>query len=105
MKEFLNLSGERVMTIGGEPIMAKEVLAKAVWQFVTTGEVMLSGRRLEAQTVTEWANVVKWLYSHAEPASQRAVEEEPEMIVRVVREDKPARESIPILVSSIDEGE
>jgi hypothetical protein len=93
LTEILQLSGEQVITVGDEVITAKEVLAKAVWQFVTTGEVWLSGKRLEAVNVSEWANVVKWLYSHAEPTSLREAEEEPELIVRVIRED---REPLPL---------
>ena len=88
LTEMLRLKGDDVVFIGNEPLTAQEALAKAVWQFVTTGEVWLRGKKLEAQTIGEWASVVKWLYLHVEPASRREAEEEAEIIVRVTREDR-----------------
>lgn len=88
LTEMLRLKGEGVIHIGGEEKTAQEALAEAVWQFVTQGEVWLSGKRLEAKNVTEWANVVKWLYSHIEPVNKIEAEPETELVVRVVREDK-----------------
>lgn len=88
LTEILRLKGEDPILIGGETITAQEALAKAVWQFVNTGEVWLMGKKLEAQNVGEWASVMKWLYMHVEPTSLRESETEPEIIVRVTREDK-----------------
>jgi hypothetical protein len=88
LTEMLRLKGEAVIIVGGEPISAQEALAKAVWQFVTTGEVWLMGKKLEAQNVNEWASVVKWLYTHIEPARLQEAEGEPELVVQVVRVDK-----------------
>ena len=88
LTELLRLKGEEVISIGSEPVTAQEALAKAVWQFVTTGEVWLMGKKLAAQNVGEWASVVKWLYMHVEPPNLRETENEPEIIVQVIREDK-----------------
>lgn len=87
LTEILQRQGEEMVIIGGEAMSAKEALARKVWQFVTTGEVSLMGKRLEAQSVSEWASVVKWLYSHAEGSRSDEAEEEPEIIVRVKREN------------------
>lgn len=88
LTEILKLKGEGLVSVGGEEISAQDALAEAVWQFVTRGEVWLSGKKLSAQNVTEWANVVKWLYTHIEPVSMSEPEMETELVVRVVREDK-----------------
>jgi hypothetical protein len=88
LTEMLRLEGDQVLSIGGEAISAKVVLARAVWQFVTTGEVLLAGTRLKAETINDWASVVKWLYAHIEPPQTGEPEQEPEMVVRIVRVDE-----------------
>ncbi len=88
LTEMLRLKGDEPVVIGGEVVAAQEALATSVWQFVNTGEVWLMGKKLEAQSVSEWASVVKWLYAHIEPSTSRKTEEEAEIIVRVTREDK-----------------
>jgi hypothetical protein len=45
------------------------------------------GKKLEAQSVSEWANVVKWLYNQIEPTYLADTSSEPEIIVRVTREE------------------
>ena len=87
LTELLRLRGEDVSVIGSEAVSQKDILAKAVWQFVTTGEVWLAGRRLTAENITEWASVVKWLYGYMEPPNNEP-EQEPEMVVRIVRVDE-----------------
>jgi hypothetical protein len=85
LTEMLRIQGEKPILVGGEEISAQEALAKAVWQFAVTGEVWLMGNRLTASSVTEWAHVVKWLYTHIEPPTAVEVEDAPEVVVRVVR--------------------
>jgi hydroxymethylglutaryl-CoA reductase len=87
LTEILRLRGEKTVSIGGEQITAEQALAEVVWQFVLTGEVWLMGNRLKAQNVSEWASVVKWLYSHVEPTNMQEPEEEAQLIVRVTREE------------------
>ena len=89
--EILRLKGEEVMTIGGEEMTAKEAVAAAVWRFAATGEVMLAGKHLVAESVYEWASVVKWLYMHIDAPRREELEAEPQLVVRVVREDKGER--------------
>lgn len=86
---MLRERGETLLTVGDQAITAQEALSKAVWQFAVTGEVWLAGKKLKATTVSEWANVVKWLYSHIEPTSHKPVDEpdEHEVVIRVVREE------------------
>src|SRR6185295_9164324 len=67
LTELLRLKGADVMVIGDTEITAREALAGALWHFVTTGEVRLAGKHLIAHSVTEWASVVKWLYTYVEP--------------------------------------
>ncbi len=88
LTEMLRVQGEELIVVGGESMTAREALAKAVWQFAISGEVWLMGKRLEANSISEWAAVVKWLYSHTEPVSRIEASDEAEMVVRVVRGDK-----------------
>lgn len=98
LTEMLRIKGDEPMVIGGEVVTAQEALATSVWQFVTTGEVQLSGKLLAAESVSEWASVVKWLYAHIEPTTSRNTGEEAEIIVRVTREDKiyPSTPLVPL---------
>jgi hypothetical protein len=88
LTDILRAKGDMVMEIGGDGKTTKELLAVAVWQFVTTGKVSLAGKTLEAENVIEWASVVKWLYTHLEPPHPNNGNdgEEPEVIVRIVRD-------------------
>jgi Family of unknown function (DUF5681) len=88
LTELLRQQGETYMMVGSEEVTAQEALARAVWQFVSTGEVWLAGKKLKAESASEWANVVKWLYGYVEP-TRPATDDEAEgneLIVRVIRE-------------------
>ena len=89
LTELLRQSGETPLLVGGDNLTAQEALARAVWQFAVTGEVLLAGKKLKATSVGEWASVVKWLYSHVEPTSRQVVDasEDNEFVIRVVREE------------------
>lgn len=84
---LLQEQGEARFMFGHDSMTAQEALARAIWQFAVTGEVWLAGKKLQATSVTEWANVVKWLYSHIEPSSAMLPEDDGEMVIRVVREE------------------
>ncbi len=88
LTEVLKMKGEAIVARGNEEITAKDALAQAVWGLILTGEVWLSGRRLEVESVTEWASVVKWLYGHMD-TKRDETEDGTVMEVRVVRVDKP----------------
>jgi hypothetical protein len=113
LTEMLRLKGDDLVTIGGEQLTGQEALAKAVWEFVLTGEVWLAGKRLEARGVMDWAYVVKWLYNHVEPVALIDTDVEPEVVVRVVREEvnelspppAPLPQALPTVAQSIREGE
>ncbi len=85
LTEMLRLKGEERVMVGGEEMTAKEILTQAVWQFVMAGEVWLLGKHLEASSIREWTDVVKWLYVYVEPPRMRD-EPDPEIVVRVVRD-------------------
>lgn len=87
LNDVLRLAGETLVYVGGEPMEAQEVLAKAVWQYVLTGEVQLMGKKLKAGSAGEWASMVKWLYTHMQLGGLATDEASPEVLVRVVRED------------------
>jgi hypothetical protein len=89
MTEMLRMKGEEHVLVGGEVMSGREALAKAVWQFVVTGEVWLQGKKLEADTITEWLNAVKWLYTYVEPPKGNVADTETEMTVSIVRIEKP----------------
>jgi Family of unknown function (DUF5681) len=110
LTELLRLKGEMLVYVGGQTLTAQEYLAKALWQFALTGEVRLMGKDLQAASVTEWASVVKWLYSYIEPSKMSESDGEPEIVIRVLREsDTPPLDgtftSPPSPLSASSEGE
>ena len=84
LTEMLRMKSEDQILVGGELMSGREALAKAVWQFVTTGEVWLQGKKLEAESINEWLNAVKWLYTYVEPPKTGEKETAPEIVVEVV---------------------
>lgn len=86
LTELLRLRGEKLVMVGNEEMTAREAVAEAIWQFINTGQVKLDKKVLKASSISEWADVVRWLYNYLEPARRRAIESEAEVVVRVVRE-------------------
>ena len=93
LAELLRAKGEEAIAIGSMEMSGQDALAIAIWQVAITGEVWLGGRRLEVQSVTEWASVVKWLIDTIEPAT--TIEPESDVVVRVVREGTSSDRSLP----------
>ena len=88
------MQGEAQAFVGSERVTYKELLAQRVWEYVSTGSVYLNGKRLDADTVGEWMGVVKWLMETVSP-HQLPPEEEPEMVVRVIRENTERPKHLP----------
>ncbi len=89
LTELLRQEGDEIMQVGDSVLTRHEVLAKAMWQYVLTGEVKLAGETLKAKNAGEWVQAIKWLTERLEP-SGRSMKPEPapEMVVRVIRTDK-----------------
>jgi hypothetical protein len=94
ISEMLRLKGEETVIVGGQALSQQEALAEAIWRFVLKGDVMLGKKHLKADSVGDWVQAVKWLYTYVDPPRAKVNEAEPEVVVRVVRvgEDKNAVE-------------
>ena len=89
ISEMLRLKGEETVVVGGQVLSAQEALADAIWRFVLKGDVMLGKKHLKADSVGDWVQAVKWLYTYVDPPRVNASEAEPEVVVRVVRVAEP----------------
>jgi hypothetical protein len=85
ISEILRLKGEEMVVVGGQALSAQEALAEAIWRFVLKGDVRLGSKHLQAESVGDWVQAVKWLYTYVDPPKGKASEDEPEVVVRVVR--------------------
>jgi len=85
ISEMLRLKGEETVVVGGQALSAQEALAEAIWRFVLKGDVMLGKKHLKAESVGDWVQAVKWLYTYVDPPRAAATDVEPEVVVRVVR--------------------
>ncbi len=104
ISEILRLKGEEQVVVGGQALSAQEALAEAIWRFVLKGDVMLGKKHLQAESVVDWVQAVKWLYTYVDPPQRKAAEQEPEVVVRVVRVSEGRKESAESLVPSTEEG-
>ncbi|MBA3872944.1 MAG: hypothetical protein H0X30_27750 [Anaerolineae bacterium] len=89
ISEILRLKGEEQVVVGGQALSAQEALAEAIWRFVLKGDVMLGKKHLQAESVVDWVQAVKWLYTYVDPPQGKTMEHEPEVVVRVVRVAEP----------------
>jgi len=89
LTHLLQERGSDLVIVDGQEMPAQEALAQALWQFAVTGEVRLAGKHLKAETVSEWASVVKWLYTYIEPPQVNGEDTEHEMVVRVIHDKRP----------------
>ena len=85
ISEILRLKGEEMVVVGGQALSAQEALAEAIWRFVLKGDVRLGKKHLQAESVVDWVQAVKWLYTYVDPPKTKMTEAEPEVVVRVVR--------------------
>jgi hypothetical protein len=90
LTQILEEAANEVAIIGGETITGKDMIARMVIQFLTTGEVMLGGRQLQA-SINDWLAAVKWFYSHVDGAAPKGdeIDAPREVEVRIVRVQKP----------------
>lgn len=71
LTEYLKAGGDRMVYDDyGRLLSAKEATARLLWEFATRGEISLSGRIMEAESTTEWLNVVKWIYQHVDGGAE-----------------------------------
>lgn len=85
ISEILRTKGEETVVVGGQALTAQEALAEAIWRFVLKGDVRLGSKHLKAESVGDWVQAVKWLYTYVDPPRAATTQEEPEVVVRVVR--------------------
>lgn len=70
LTEILTTAGNHTMPSGAGRAARKRVLAALVWQAATTGRVEFEPGRVVELQPSEWAGVVRWLYSHIDGAAR-----------------------------------
>lgn len=87
LTELLEAAGDREVRVGDEVVTGKDLLARMVWDFVTTGKVTLpDGRNMRADS-RDWVSVMEWLYKHVDGSKTEVeigTDAELENIIRVV---------------------
>jgi hypothetical protein len=85
LTRLLQESGEAPLIIGGEQLTGQQALARRIWEFVATGQVMLGDEPLKAESIADWLATVKWLYTHIDGPAKPTPEIDNEIILTVVR--------------------
>ena len=65
LTEILEKGGSKTIEIDGKRVSGKRLVSAYIWELATTGRVRFEeGRELRVASVREWADIVKWIYSH-----------------------------------------
>ncbi len=70
LSEILEQKADELAVVGDECLSNKKLVAHLLWQFATTGEVVLAGKPLQVASAGEWLSVVRWIYTHVEGPAQ-----------------------------------
>ena len=87
LTEILERGGSKTVEIDGKHISGKRLVSMYVWELATTGKVQFEGRELRVTSVREWADIVKWIYSHidGQPKSEIDLTHDGELKVIIER--------------------
>ena len=67
LSQVLTLRADDIIhLLDGQTTTNKEVVARMLWEFATTAKLTLSDRVLYAESVAEWINAVRWIYTHVD---------------------------------------
>jgi hypothetical protein len=61
---ILERAGGVMVEIDGERISGRRLLARQVWEGITTGSVSFPGGKKLALSPQDWKDFVKWAYNH-----------------------------------------
>jgi len=64
LTEILKRGGSKTVEVDGKKISGKRFISMRIWELATTGQVKFDGRIVKVSSVREWADIVKWIYSH-----------------------------------------
>jgi len=102
LTELLEKAGGKTVEYGGKRISGRRLLARLIWQAVTTGEVVLPGVDADGNALklvfgpADWFDAVKWLYTHMDGPAPKAGDNEEQpfyfRMVEVIKDYGPDRE-------------
>lgn len=61
---ILEKGGSKTVEYKGKRISGKRLISQLIWELAETGQIELDGRTIKVGSVKEWADIVKWIYSH-----------------------------------------
>ena len=92
LTSILERGGSAMIEIDGERISGRRLMARQVWEGITTGEVSFPGNKKLTLSPQDWKDFVKWAYAHIDgpPVTQVSLETEGEIVIRYADNDNPA---------------
>ena len=61
---ILEKGGAKTVEHNGKRISGKRLIAQLIWELAEKGKIELDGHEIKVSSVREWADIVKWIYSH-----------------------------------------
>ena len=92
---ILERAGSRTVEIDGKNISGRQLMARQVWEGITTGAVSFPGGKTLQLSPQDWKDFVKWAYSHIDgpPQSDAPLDNIKEVIIRYADGDNPTETS------------
>lgn len=81
---ILERAGSRTVEIDGKAVSGRQLMARQVWEGITTGEVTFPGGKKLQLSPQDWKDFVKWAYSHIDgpPTNNDPLDNIKEVIIR-----------------------
>jgi hypothetical protein len=64
LTDILEKAGSRTVEVDGVKISGRRLVARQVWEGITTGEVSFSDGKKIVLAPQDWKDLVKWAYGH-----------------------------------------
>lgn len=76
LTDLLEIAGNKAIEdVDGKKRAGKRVLARLIWEIAVTGQcTMPDGKVLAVESVAEWKEVMKFLYSHIDGPPPKAID-------------------------------
>jgi hypothetical protein len=95
LTDLLEKAGGAMVTFGEERISGRHLLARQVWEGITTGFITMADGRKLALSPQDWKDFVKWVYSHIDGPPRQELDitsDDKAVVLNIVYRESKANE-------------
>ncbi len=71
---LLDSAGGKTIEVDGKKVSGRRLLARQVWEGITTGVISFPGEKKMILSPQDWKDFVKWLYTHLDGPPVQSVD-------------------------------